>query len=298
MEEGSDKGYDDIKNIIAALNSKDALKILELADKGIISSEKNISQLGMTRRRYYRRLKELVDVGLLRPEMDKSNKYTLTLLGKIFYNTLFRDVRSLLPSLTLAQNLMDIKDRGELEVFERLTKSVDDSVLSIILSADLKPYYMKVLDSYDDLVDSINREINVSKKQILLSSSYLDFSVVKNLVNAVERGVKLYGIMDKSIDLSKVLSFVKNFINIIRSSDQLIRFLRSPNVSIRKGEIPYSFLVIDVRTSFFEIPLSGSDEFFTAFKIKDEIIADKFATVFWKVWERCSPLRLEKYLNP
>jgi hypothetical protein len=147
------------------------------------------------------------------------------------------------------------------------------------------------------MIESITKEIQTSKKQILLSSKYLDFTVVNSMMIAEERGVKIYGILDKSKDFSNIILFIKKFSDIIRSSDRIINMLRSPNTMIKKGDLPYSFAVIDGETTFFEIPLYGSDEFFTAFKVKDDIISDRLATMFWRIWEKSSPLAVEKILK-
>ena len=55
----------ELKEILAALANEDAIKIFLTARRGIEKSTKTIQELGLTQKRYYSRLKELMEAGLV-----------------------------------------------------------------------------------------------------------------------------------------------------------------------------------------------------------------------------------------
>ncbi len=51
--------------ILDALGNQDALSIFIYVEKGMTSSKLAIQELGLTQKRFYSRLKELIEVGLI-----------------------------------------------------------------------------------------------------------------------------------------------------------------------------------------------------------------------------------------
>ena len=71
-----------MREIIDALSHEDAIKIFIYAKDGITNSTMAIKKLGLTQKRYYTRLKQLLEAGLLEKREDG---YWHTVLGNILY---------------------------------------------------------------------------------------------------------------------------------------------------------------------------------------------------------------------
>ena len=70
----------EMEKILSSLANEDSLKIFYAADEGITSSTKTIKGLGLTQKRYYTRLNQLIKAGLIE---KNENTYQHTMLGKI-----------------------------------------------------------------------------------------------------------------------------------------------------------------------------------------------------------------------
>jgi predicted transcriptional regulator len=70
------------RKVYSALSNKDSFEIFQLAAEGINASTQSWKEEGFSKKRYYSRLKLLVDLGLV--EKDKG-RYKHTVLGSIIY---------------------------------------------------------------------------------------------------------------------------------------------------------------------------------------------------------------------
>lgn len=90
--------------ILAALSNKDSLEIFTLALDGLDATTEILKQGHFTKKRYYVRLKELVDLGLLH---KLSGKYVHTLLGKKVYEDSVKTLEEAVLSYTLPVDQID-----------------------------------------------------------------------------------------------------------------------------------------------------------------------------------------------
>ena len=89
----------DLREIYSALSNKDCLLILGLATTGIRADKHVLEKYHFTKKRYYVRLKTLVDLSLIRKDRGY---YRLTLLGAEVYES---QVKSLRKMLSMKENL-------------------------------------------------------------------------------------------------------------------------------------------------------------------------------------------------
>ena len=74
---------DQVMNILSVLSKNDALTIFLMAIKGIKSELDTPTKMGLTKKQYYTRLKQLVDLGLL---AKRGDSYTQTTFGNLVYD--------------------------------------------------------------------------------------------------------------------------------------------------------------------------------------------------------------------
>ncbi len=99
--------FDSMVEILDALGNQDALSIFIYVEKGMTSSKFAIQELGLTQKRFYSRLKELIDVGLIE---KNDGEYQYTTLGRVFSK--------------IGYSLLDIlENKEQFELLERLRNS-------------------------------------------------------------------------------------------------------------------------------------------------------------------------------
>ncbi|GAH70744.1 unnamed protein product, partial [marine sediment metagenome] len=73
----------EVKTIFRVISNPDALKILLLAGEGIRNSTYAMEELGLSKKRYYTRIKALLNANLIK---KKDDVYRQTALGRIMYD--------------------------------------------------------------------------------------------------------------------------------------------------------------------------------------------------------------------
>jgi predicted transcriptional regulator len=276
--------------ILRALSDKDSLRILLEASKGLPTGLEAPRILGMTKRRYYMRLKELVDLGLLK---KKEDSYRPTVIGKFATRVLYEELLKVLPHAQILENLSDLG----LNSFENIAKLMPelsrDEAFS--LSHILEPRVtMDIITRYDDLIAKVCKEIENANSSLLFASKYLDLSVSKSLLEGLNNNITLHAILE--FDLGEVFSFIKNLLTHFRLSVSSLMVLFSEKSSIRKGSIPISFLIVDGKRCLFELP-SLSKEFEVAILVDNKRLIDKMTDIFWKIWGRSTPIALRESIK-
>ncbi|MBS7609349.1 hypothetical protein KEJ36_01105 [Candidatus Bathyarchaeota archaeon] len=271
--------------ILKALSDEDSLRILIEAGKGLPSGLKAPKLLGMTKRRYYMRLKELLDLGLIK---KKGDSYRPTVVGRVATLILYEELLKILPYSQILENLSDLG----LNSFENIAKLMPELSReeAFSISHILEPRItMDIITRYDDLVANVCKEIESASSSLLFASKYLDLSVSKSLVNIYEKNFTINIILE--FDLGEILGFIKNFLSHFRLSASALKLIFSEKVSMRRGPIPISFLIVDGKRCLLELP-SISKDFEVAILVDDKRLIDKMTDIFWKIWGRSTPITL------
>ena len=292
--------FNEMVRILDALGHEDALAIFMYAERGINSSKLAIEELGLTQKRFYSRLKELIEVGLV----EKSEgEYRYTTFGNIFYKIGF----SLLEML---ENREQIELLEKIRVSSSLPNSEVDKIHSVVSKSfrDMSGLFdmvflsgkqrkVEVLSSYERLVERIVEEIKVSKEEILLATRYIDNKVIDSMFKAQTRSIKSKVIMAKENLEDKV-----NKLQLMLSPGivmSLLEYLNDPDLDdlARDGNVPFSFCIMDGRHCFFELPSMGNHDFSIAFFVDDEEIGERFTKMFNTLWESAEAKSVPKFFQ-
>lgn len=292
--------FNEMVRILDALGNEDALAIFMYTERGINSSKLTIEELGLTQKRFYSRLKELIEVGLV----EKSEgEYRYTTFGNIFFKIGF----SLLEML---ENREQIELLEKIRVSSSLPNSEVDKIHSVVSKSfrDMSGLFdmvflsgkqrkVEVLPSYERLVERIIEEIMASKEEILLATRYIDNKVIDSMFKAQTRNVKNKVIMAKENLEDKV-----NKLKLMLSPGlvmSLLEYLNDPDLDdlARDGNVPFSFCIMDGRHCFFELPSMGNHDFSIAFFVDDEEIGERFTKMFNSLWESAEAKSVPKFFQ-
>ena len=251
----TEQEYKELSSILYSLGNITALKIFLESAKGFKSGNEIVDKLGVNRRKYYRYLKNLSDLGMI----DSLGKdYYLTPKGKHFHKILF------------GWKLQDSDYLAKLDSIQNIGRK--NQII--------------VLDDYSNLINLMNTLINQSTHEILLATKYLDLTVIQHLVQAINRDVKVKSVTDKNIDFPGFFKLLSIFAKNIRPN--LIRFYRNES-NYKVGDVPLSFIIIDNNICVFEFP---SREFQIAFLLTDKRSLTILSNYFLEIWNRSDNMKI------
>ncbi len=267
----------ELSTLFKVLSNPDTLKILYLTIIGIENSTHAIKELGLTTKRYYSRLRELIDTGLVR-KMD--GVYRQTALGRMVYNRF-------LPVLRKA-----VDSRDEMAFLDRLEEmEIDSGVRKRILDELKIPSFaesnkIKLLGDYEDLAIAAIDLYDSAEESVLLASNYWDMRVIEAFFRASERGVTNRVIMGKNRQSSKMhklrmmlsITFAKILIDFAANTTEL------KNI-VRFVDLPYTFCVVDGHHSTIEFSNPLNESFIVAISIENLVVGENLTKLFEMLWE-------------
>jgi len=284
--EPSTEALEQCIDIFSTFANLDTMRIFLLAEKGISNSNKAIKELDLTPKRYYSRLKALVDSGVL----EKVNGvYLYTPVGELLHS-LGLSLINLVNNKQKIGLLLNLSKSDALSDEERQkinSMIVGNTDVGKMLGSMIKgvPQEKTIkISEYKTLVETLAHAIASSKKSILLASRYFDIWVVDECLKAQERGNELRILLSK-----ETMSKKMNMLRMMLSPKLIMKVLEISNEKnindiLREIELPFSFCIIDGSECFFEFPSVGG-EFSIAFKLKDNETSKKFTQLFNSAWE-------------
>jgi len=266
-----------ITSLFKVLSKPDALRLFTHTVDGIKNSTHAIEELDITSKKYYARLRELVDVGLVR---KKGSVYGQTALGRMIYDRF-------LPAMVKA---VDAKDELEflvglegLEMENGVRKHILEELNIQDFAGSIK---VKLLVDYESMVVDVIDLCDESEESILLASNYFDVRVMESTFRSMNRGVSNKLIMGKK-RLSSKLKQLKR----ILSPAFTLTIIKSVSDATKIGELsrvldlPYSFCVVDGQRSIIEISNIVDEKFIAALLIDNRGVAEKLTEFYESLWK-------------
>jgi len=267
----------ELTTILRVLSKPEILRILYRAGMGIENSTYAISELNLTPKKYYTRLRELVAADLVR-KVD--GVYWQTALGRIMYNRFLPAMGKAVDSRAELEFLVGLEGTElESEVRKRIEEKLGIPVFAestnLKLLGDYEALAIEAIDLYDSAEESV-----------LLASNYIDVRVLEAFLRAVDRGATNRVIMGKNRRSSKIESL--RMILSVTFTKSLINFA-SKTVDIkdvvRFADIPYTFCVVDGHRSIIEFSDALNDSFIAALSVDDRDVGEKLTKFYEKLWQ-------------
>jgi len=268
----------EMERILSSLANEDALDIFETAEKGIVSSTEVIKKLGLTQRRYYTRLKDLMKAGLVE---KREGVYQHTVFGSLIYESVFKllwkvlankEGHELLGKLQSSDLTLDAKK----VIAESLIRT---GAVDFVWAKDLITP-VKMIDTYESLVKQIVELANNAEERFCLVSSYADTEVIEAMMKAYQRGVKIAFVINGRDQ--KMMTDVIALRSILNPKNAVTYFkiLQSADDIIRLNEVNFNFLIADDEKTVFEIMHPKTKVFQVAFCVSDKILTEKMFGIF------------------
>jgi predicted transcriptional regulator len=273
-----------VRAIMSTLSNRDALCLFNLAEEGIESSERVFKTYGLTKKRYYQRLRELVKLDLIRKE---ESTYKHTMLGSIIFENQVKGLRQTIlnrGNIAILQELRNrLTDADSQASLNKISEEVLKEMEQSLGVSGLKP--IRLYRNWDELVQALQNLIGSMDAELLVASRYVDFRPADLALQAASRGCKIRVIHSNRGTLSERLQIFGNIIANPHSITTYSNFVKNPNVSMRKSYVPYSFVVADSRSVGIEI-VSPSDpaSFFLGLEFESITLARKMKLYFEALW--------------
>lgn len=267
MEEGGRK----VKEVLSLLSKEGTIKILRESGSKLTSRRDTPSSLGLSRRQYYTRLRDLKRLGMVRKEGEG---YIRTENGEKIYSFIKQFLGS---GNGWGAELADFSPDGM-----RKTRSTQKG--SALLD---------VIVNYKDLANRVTEIIKNSEDQFRLASNYMDARVIKAILEAEDKvNVKL---LTRKFKIERSVEVFKS----IYSPTQLKKAIEiSKNQAKIVPKLPFSFITSDKEIVAMEVPDPFRvDQFSMAVVIKNETMNENLRNLFDDLFEMANEPPISKELT-
>jgi len=267
---------DQMEKILSSLANEDSLKIFIAAKEGIKTSTGTIKELGLTPKRYYTRLSELVAAGLVEKRDDV---YQLTAMGRVCYTLgeAFQATLDQRDRLDLADRLRSAKSISLEETQEILRALSSKGIIGSLGIADMiQP--VKMIEDYETVVSELTSRINGAQESVCLASRYIDSRVAEATLRALGRNVR-FSLLTWEESLSDKLQLLHAIMTpkIVKG---LLDLIGNKEVRIKNANVPYSFCVIDGKFAIIELPNPLTKSFYVGFSLQNEALCQRLIKTF------------------
>ncbi|MGC8593740.1 MAG: hypothetical protein ACP5LF_05605 [Nitrososphaeria archaeon] len=243
---------------------------------GVKPSESTFKQLGLERRTFYYALNELKENGIA---MKKDGFYILSPFGYFIYSIQEKLIKWL-------------EKENEVKNLTELINRENEKGLSYMLLKDLEEMVglsnfepIKVYTEWNSLSSDLALLVE-AKKSIKIATRYSEPTIVNYLYKAITRGVNVEALSDRKVVAERFAN-----LSIFGPDSDIIKVLKnildSPNLIMKVGEVPYSFIIIDDEEIGLEIPDPTSrDGILVAFRFKSPTIAERLEEVFRELFSK------------
>src|SRR5579885_2210431 len=163
-----------LTDVLSVLSKDDALTIFQMAEEGIRSEIDTPTRIGLTKKQYYTRLKQLVDLGLI---TKRNETYTQTAFGKVVYQK---------HIIGLTNNIKNSKYLQMVDVLKSDSKFSDRDIMDFMskvepqISSDIqdtsKP--STIAWSWEEMVSKVLEIMEFAEKEIVLVSRFTNELII------------------------------------------------------------------------------------------------------------------------
>jgi predicted transcriptional regulator len=276
-------------NLLSILSKKDALSIFLLAKEGLRAETDTPQKIGLTRKQYYTRLKQLVDAGLI----DKSGPaYTHTTLGTFVHQ------RHLVG---LLEHVRNVKQMRMVDTLKRTRQFSEEEISNFVnrltgtsLETSSVPQ-VRFIASYEELVSMVIDNVQLSKNEIFLATRYANDLVINNIAKKSTAGLHVKIIVDWNVMEGHLKSGGPTLSLTDKNAQERLTVTSNPfyphpgNLGRRFMNVPYSVMVVDRKEVGIELVDRNAPERFSgAIFVKDPtfaIEAEKLFNGWWQIAE-------------
>ena len=278
-----------ITEILSVLSKHDALSIFIRTHGGLKSDLETYGIIGLTKKQYYTRLKQLVKLGLI---TKKDTTYVHTSFGTQLYQQHIiglighlKDMKNF-EMIDVLKNSSNFKPEDISEFISRITSQTNLDPNSLVYGTAESA--MTLTDTYDDMVLKVLQLIDFAQKEILLISRFRNDHIINSILKKANMGISVKVIADNDTTAS-YFDGEKGSIKQDKHKSERITTVANPfypsNIERRYTAIPFCLLVIDGKQVGIEIVNSQDPKAFSmSIFTNNSVLANKMKTFFGKQW--------------
>lgn len=279
--------------LLSVLSRNDNLTIFMSAasNKGLNADLTTPQQLGIAKKTYYTRLKQLITAGLVK---KSEGAYIHTTMGSIVYQKqleMMDQIRNI-KQFKMIDALKSTKEFSEEDIKGFVGKLVSENTIVVQNSDDNT--HVDIVWKYEDMIAAIIQRIELCKDEILLASKYTNELIINSMLHKAQAGVKVKVISDKSLVRKFFAQFQHNMID-IKDKNSLERstVVANPwypgNIDRRAADLPFSMIILDGKEVGIELVHANDPKTFNGvIFIRDERIAKVMSRYYQKIWDSSS----------
>lgn len=279
--------------LLSVLSRNDNLTIFMSAasNKGLNADLTTPQQLGIAKKTYYTRLKQLITAGLVK---KSEGAYVHTTMGSIVYQKqleMMDQIRNI-KQFKMIDALKSTKEFSEEDIKGFVGKLVSENTIVVQNSDDNT--HVDIVWKYEDMIAAIIQRIELCKDEILLASKYTNELIINSMLHKAQAGVKVKVISDKSLVRKFFAQFQHNMID-IKDKNSLERstVVANPwypgNIDRRAADLPFSMIILDGKEVGIELVHANDPKTFNGvIFIRDERIAKVMSRYYQKIWDSSS----------
>ncbi len=266
--------------IFNVLSKPDATTIFLLAKDGLPAETDAPYKIGLTRKQYYTRLKQLVDLGLLE---RIEGIYYHTTLGSLIYDK---------HVVELSNSLVYKKELKMIDVLKKSSEFTTDEITKFLSKVAGDKAYIKceLIWSWETMVNTIVDRLEHAQKEVLLASRFYEEKIINAIMHRSKIGVDARVIVDIPLFKSYFKKYAANIKN-DKHTEERINIAANPwydiNIKRRFTHLPFSIIIIDGKECAIElVDASNPDDFYACILIKDEGITKSIRRKFNDIWSQ------------
>ncbi len=255
--------------IFNILSKPDAMTIFILAKDGLSAETEAPYKIGLTRKQYYTRLKQLVDLGLI--ERIKG-VYHHTMLGSLIYNE---------HVVELSNSLLYSAEMKMIDILKKSDEFTTDEIAKFLtkIAGDKASLKCDMIFSWEKMVSTLAERLENAKKEVLLASRFYEEKIINAIMHKTKVGVDAKVI----VDIALFKAYAKKNMEGMKYDKHLEErekiatnpwYASDSRVERRFANLPFSILIIDERECAIElVDASNTKDFYGCILIKDESVA-------------------------
>ena len=275
-----------VMEVLSVLSKNDALTIFLMANEGIRSELDTPTKIGLTKKQYYTRLKQLVDLGLVEKHRES---YTQTAFGKVVYQK---------HIVGLSNNIKNSKYLQMVDVLKANPKFNEKDIMELIskvepqINIDLRESFNNnstVASSYEDMVRKILEMIEFAQSEIILVTRFQNDLIVNSILKKAGAGIKVKVLAD--------INLVENYfekemsIKSDKNKNERENVVANPyypsKIDRKYVKVPFCTIVVDNKYVGLEIvDLSELKKFKMAIFVEDKSLASAIMLLFNNLWHK------------
>jgi predicted transcriptional regulator len=276
--------------LLSVLSRRDNMAIFMSAagERGLNADLSSPKQLGIGKKTYYTRLRQLITVGLVR---KSEGLYVHTTLGDIVYQKhieLMDQIRNI-KHFRMIDALKSSKEFSDDEIRSFIHKLISENISSV--DSSYNNPHLDIFWKYEEMVSGIIQRIELCKNEILLASKYTNKLIINSMLHKVQSGINAKVITDKCLVKNFFDQNQWNMLNMEdKNSSERSTVVGNPwypgNIDRRIADLPFSMIVLDGKEVGIELIHANDPKTFNGvIFVQDEKIANLMARYYQKIWD-------------